>query len=59
MGVDFEESKKQGINIQFKIIPREVFDKKAVEKGQVKFYDVAYIEVNPIIKGRGKITVFG
>lgn len=52
MGVDFQEYKDQGIDIAFRIIPREVFDKKAVEKGQVKFYDVAYIEVKPIIKGR-------
>lgn len=55
MGIDFEEVKKQGIDIKFKTIPREVFDRKAVEKGQVKFYDVAYIEAKPIIKGRGKI----
>ncbi len=55
MGLNFEEVKKQGIDIQFKVIPREVFDKRAVEKGQVKFYDIAYIEVNPIIKGRGDI----
>ncbi len=27
--------------------PPEVFDKRAVEKGQVRFYDVAYIEVTP------------
>lgn len=53
MGLDFESAKKFGIDIQFKVIPREVFDKKAVEKGQVKFYDVAYIEVKPIIRGRG------
>ena len=52
MGLDFEQAKKLGIDVQFKVIPREVFDKKAVEKGQVKFYDVAYIEVKPIIKGR-------
>ena len=52
MGLDFESAKKIGIDIQFKVIPREVFDKKAVEKGQVKFYDVAYIEVKPIIRGR-------
>jgi DNA modification methylase len=51
MGLDFETTKKFGIDVQFKVIPREVFDKKAVEKGQVKFYDVAYIEVKPIIKG--------
>jgi len=53
MGLDFESAKKLGIDVQFKVIPREVFDKKAVEKGQVKFYDVAYIEVKPIIHGRG------
>ncbi len=52
MGIDFGEAKQDGIDIVFKIIPREVFDKKAVEKGQVKFYDVAFIEVNPIVKGR-------
>ena len=52
MGLDFEIAKKFGIDIQFKVIPREVFDRKAVEKGQVKFYDIAYIEVKPIIRGR-------
>ncbi len=52
MGIDFQQYKVQGIDIAFKIIPREVFDKKAVEKGQVKFYDVAFIEVKPIIKGK-------
>jgi DNA modification methylase len=53
MGLDFENTKQQGLDIQFKKIPREVFDKKAVEKGQVKFYDVAYLEAKPIVKGRG------
>lgn len=53
MGLDFQEYKDDGIDIAFKIIPREVFDKRAVEKGQVKFYDVAFIEIKPIIKGKG------
>lgn len=54
MGIDFQELQKtHGIDIQFKIIPREVFDKRAVERGHVKFYDVAYIEIKPIIKGGG------
>ena len=52
MGLDFQEYKSQGIDIAFRIIPREVFDKKAVEKGQVKFYDVAFIEVKPTVKGK-------
>jgi len=30
-----------------KTIPPEVFDRRAVEKGQVRFHDVAYIEVTP------------
>jgi adenine-specific DNA-methyltransferase len=53
MGIDRHEFKNQSVDIAFKIIPREVFDKKAVEKGQVKFYDMAFIEIKPIIKGRG------
>lgn len=52
MGIDFSELSRQGVDVQFKIIPREVFDRCAVEKGYVKFYDVAYIEIKPIIKGR-------
>ena len=59
MGLDFESAKKLGIDVQFKVIPREVFDKKAVEKGQVKFYDVAYIEVKPIVRGRGNAKEVG
>ena len=53
MGIDFAELSRQGVDVQFKVIPREVFDRRAVEKGHVKFYDVAYIEVKPITKGRG------
>ncbi|MGB4965750.1 MAG: site-specific DNA-methyltransferase [Microgenomates group bacterium] len=52
MGLDMQVYRDQGIDIVFRIIPREVFDKKAVEKGQVTFYDVAYIDAKPIVKGR-------
>ena len=31
-----------------------MFDKKGVEKGQVKFYDVAYLEAKPIVKRKNK-----
>lgn len=51
MGLDFQEYASQGIDIAFKVIPREVFDKKAVERGHVKFYDVAFIEAKPTVKG--------
>jgi hypothetical protein len=52
MGFDRHEFRGSGIDIAFKVIPRDVFDKKAIEKGQVKFYDVAFIEAEPIIKGK-------
>ncbi|MBI5772534.1 MAG: site-specific DNA-methyltransferase [Verrucomicrobia bacterium] len=42
-----EEAKQKGIDLAPKTIPPEVFDKRAVEKGQVRFHDVAYIEVTP------------
>jgi DNA modification methylase len=51
MGLDFQEYASQGIDVAFRIIPKEVFDKKAVERGHVKFYDVAFIEAKPIVKG--------
>ena len=46
-----EEAKGKGIDIAPKYIPADVFDKRAVEKNQVVFHDVAYIEVKPYIKG--------
>lgn len=51
MGLDFQEYATQGIDIIFRIIPREVFDKKAVERGHVKFYDVAFIDAKSLVKG--------
>jgi DNA modification methylase len=55
MGLIFDEFITQGMDITFKIIPREVFDKRAVERDQVKFYDVAYIDIKPIVTGRGNM----
>lgn len=45
-----DEAKAKGIDLAVKHIPREVFDKRAVDKGQVVFHDVSFIEVKPIIK---------
>jgi adenine-specific DNA-methyltransferase len=42
-----DEAKHKGIDLAPKTIPPEVFDKRAVEKGQVRFFDVACIEVTP------------
>jgi len=45
-----EDAKKEWIDLAIKYIPRDVFDKKAVQSWQVKFFDIAYIEVKPEIK---------
>ena len=45
-----EEAKDKGIRLSYKQIPVDVFDKRAVQKGEVIFYDIAYIEFKPIIK---------
>ncbi len=42
-----DEARAKGIDIAPKYIPAEVFDKRAVEKNQVVFHDVSYIEVKP------------
>lgn len=47
-----EEAKAKGIDLALKYIPREVFDKRAIEKNQVVFHDVAYIEIKPLVKKR-------
>jgi len=46
-----DEARAKGIDIAPKYIPAEVFDKRAVEKNQVVFHDVAAIEVKPRVKG--------
>ena len=44
-----DEARAKGIDIAPKYIPAEVFVKRAVEKNQVMFHDVSYIEVKPLI----------
>jgi DNA modification methylase len=46
-----EDAKARGVDLALKYIPPEVFDKRAIEKNQVVFYDVAYIEIKPHVKG--------
>ena len=46
-----DEAREKGIDIAPKYIPADVFDKRAVERNQVVFHDVAFIEVKPHLKG--------
>jgi hypothetical protein len=45
-----DDASTKGIDIAPKYIPAEVFDKRAVEKNQVVFHDVSFIEVKPHFK---------
>ena len=45
-----DEAKSKGIDLTPKYIPADVFDKRAVERNQVVFHDVAFIEVKPWVK---------
>ena len=44
-----DEARSLGINLAPKCIPAEVFDKRAVDRNQVVFHDVAFIEAKPIV----------
>ena len=49
-----DEARSKGVDIAPKYIPAEVFDKRAVERNQVVFHDVAFIEVKPHVKAGQK-----
>lgn len=49
------EAKQKGIDLVPKYIPADVFDKRAVDRGQVVFHDVSFVEATPrYAKGRSE-----
>jgi len=40
-----KEAKSKGVNLRLFNIPRDVMDPRAVEKGDITFYELAYLEV--------------
>jgi len=52
-----DEAKQKGIDLVPKQIPPEVFDKRAVEKGQVVFFDISFIEATPRYHKKDKFTL--
>ena len=51
-----EEARDKGLRLNYKQIPMEIFDKRALSKNEVIFHDVAYIDFN-VIKKDKKIYV--
>ena len=46
-----DEAKSQGIKLLMLTIPREVMEQQAVQKGDIHFYELAYLETNIQVKG--------
>lgn len=52
-----DEAKRKGIDLAPKYIPAEVFDKRAVDKGQVVFHDISFVEATPRFDKKDKLTL--
>jgi hypothetical protein len=52
-----EEARNKGIELAPKYIPAEVFDKRAVDKGQVVFHDISFVEATPRYDKKNKLAV--
>ena len=39
-----DEAKAKGVAVALRYIPKDVFDRRAIDKGQVNFHDLAYVE---------------
>lgn len=52
-----EEARSKGIELSPKYIPAEVFDKRAVDKGQVLFHDISFVEASPRYDKKNKLAV--
>ena len=52
-----DEARGKGIDLAPKYIPAEVFDKRAVDKGQVVFHDVSFVEATSRYDRKDKLTL--
>ena len=52
-----DEARAKGIELASKTIPPEVFDKRAVERGQVVFHDMAFIEAAARFDAKDRSTL--
>jgi DNA modification methylase len=47
-----DAAKEQGLTLTVRYIPNDVFDKRAIAKGQVKFYEAGYVEAKCEVKNK-------
>ena len=47
-----DEAKAKGVAVALRYIPKDVFDRRAIEKGQVLFHDLAYVEAQAAVTSK-------
>jgi hypothetical protein len=54
-----DDAKAKGVAVALRYIPKDVFDRRAVDKGQVSFHDLAYVEAKASVadKNARRVTV--
>jgi len=52
-----EEARSKGIDLTPKYIPAEVFDKRAVDRGQVAFHDISFVEAAARYDSENKLAL--
>lgn len=52
-----EEARGKGIDLAPRYIPAEVFDKRAVERGQVVFHDISFVQATPRYDRKNKLAL--
>ena len=50
-------AKEKGVDLRLRYIPREVMDQRAVESGEITFYELAYLEAEVKQNKRGEFIV--
>lgn len=52
-----DDASNKGVDLVLKHIPKEVFDKRAVDRGEARFHDVAYVEVRPHVDTKNENSI--
>lgn len=52
-----DEAKAKGVLVGLRHIPKEVFDRRAVDKGQINFHDLAYVEAKATVVSKRERSI--
>jgi DNA modification methylase len=52
-----DEARAKGVAVALRYIPKDVFDRRAVDKGQVSFHDLAYVEAKAMVVSKRERSI--